>query len=175
MTGISVAAMNRCRKPVQLVRLCLHTTPTGLLAVEMPGASNIWPAISQFLAACEALYGIVLCNGAGHPFVLYGLCLDRVLPRLSLVRTTKGLGHSATSYHGVWRSDVAIRSTIVVVKIYLGVNHCGCWAALEAKARLGEAAAVGGLLHRLKRLEPSSLDRSAPLVGFRSTPAPPLW
>ena len=27
--------MNRCRKPVQLVRLCLHTTPTGLLAVEM--------------------------------------------------------------------------------------------------------------------------------------------
>jgi hypothetical protein len=35
MTGISVAAKSRCRKPVQLVRRYLHTTPTGLLAVEM--------------------------------------------------------------------------------------------------------------------------------------------
>jgi hypothetical protein len=35
MTGISVAAKSHCRKPVQPVRRYLHTTPTGLLAVEM--------------------------------------------------------------------------------------------------------------------------------------------
>src|SRR5258708_12450569 len=75
MTGISVAAKSRCRKPVQLVRRYLHTTPTGLLAVEM----------------------LKECDRQATPRLLRPKVLARLLPHRAALRLTPCGSHQAST------------------------------------------------------------------------------